>query len=92
SKLLASYQEHRIKTDQNSFTSINNIRRENVSFKQLQRQCAKLSHELKHNPPSCEWYYRFMKRHRLSLQRTKRQQKIPLIDAYKLVSSFHSYV
>jgi hypothetical protein len=33
-----------------------------------------------------------MKRHRLSLQRPKRQQKIPLADAYKLVSAFHSYI
>ncbi|CAF3064327.1 unnamed protein product [Rotaria sp. Silwood2] len=91
-KLLAWYREHRTKTDPNSSTFINNIRREKVSFKQLQRQGAKLSRELKHNPPSCKWYYRFMKRHRLSLQRPKRQQKIPLIDAYALVSSFHSYI
>ncbi|CAF4629433.1 unnamed protein product, partial [Rotaria sp. Silwood2] len=34
---------------------------------------AKLSLELKHNSSSCKWYYRFIKRHRLSLQCSKRQ-------------------
>ncbi|CAF1025563.1 unnamed protein product [Rotaria sp. Silwood1] len=74
-----------------SLLATNTIASSNNGIKETSKR-AKLSLELKHNPPSCEWYYRFMKLHRLSLQCPKRQQKIPLIDAYKLVSSFHSYI
>ncbi|CAF4822182.1 unnamed protein product, partial [Rotaria sp. Silwood2] len=48
--------------------------------------------ELNHEPPSCKWYYRFLARHRLSLQRPKRQQKLPLTDAYKHVTAFYSCI
>ena len=69
------------------------VKREKVSFKQLQRRGKYLSIELKHErPPSTKWYGRFMRRHRLSLQKPKRQQKVPLDEAHLLVNSFHTYV
>ena len=68
------------------------IRRERVTFKQLHRQGNKLSEELKHVAPSIKWYGRFMRRHRLSLQRPKRNQKIPLSEAHRLATSFYSYL
>jgi hypothetical protein len=33
-----------------------------------------------------------MRRHRLSLQKPKRQQKVPLNEAHLLVNSFHTYI
>ncbi|CAF1213314.1 unnamed protein product [Rotaria sordida] len=93
-KLLVWFRERRGKIDSNSTTCNNNLNipREKVTLKQLRRQGVKLSVELNHEPPSCKWYYRFLSRHRLSLQRPKRQQKIPLTDAYKHVTSFYSYI
>jgi len=90
--LLAWYRERRTKIDPNSTIPPADIRREKITFKQLQRQGAKISVQLKHEIPSFKWFHRFLKRHRLSLQTPKRQQKIPLTDAYKLVSSFYSYI
>ena len=92
-KLLQWFRERRTKVAAAGSTNTDTpIRREKVTFKQLQRQGAKLSVELQHDAPSTKWYARFMKRHRLSLQRPKRNQKIPLTEAYKLVSSFYSYL
>ncbi|CAF1640420.1 unnamed protein product, partial [Didymodactylos carnosus] len=68
------------------------IRKERVSFKQLQRTGKQISIEMKHEPPSSKWYGRFLKRHRLSLQKPKRQQKIPLDEAHKLIHGFHTYI
>jgi hypothetical protein len=69
------------------------VKREKVSFKQLQRRGNQLSMELKHErPPSMKWYGRFMRRHRLSLQKPRRQQKVPLNEAHLLIKSFHSYL
>ncbi|CAF4541737.1 unnamed protein product [Rotaria sp. Silwood2] len=93
-KLLVWFRERRGKID-SSFTNCNknlNISREKVTLKQLRRQGFKLSVELNHEPPSCKWYYRFLARHILSLQRPKRQQKLPLTDAYKHVTAFYSYI
>jgi len=45
-----------------------------------------------HNRPSSKWYRRFMKRHRLSLQRPKRQQKIPIEEAHRLAHSFYTFI
>ena len=92
SLLLSWYRERRTKVDPNSIVPQSDIRREKITFKQLQRQGAKICGNLRHEIPSFKWFYRFLTRHRLSLQKPKRQQKIPLSDAYKLVSSFHSYL
>jgi hypothetical protein len=66
SKLLAWYREHQTHIDSNSPITTTNIPRERVTLKQL----------------SSKWYDRFMKRHRLSVQRPKRKQKVPLVNAY----------
>lgn len=90
--LLAWYRERRTKIDPNTTIPPENIRRDKVTFKQLLRQGKRISTDLKHEVPSCKWFYRFLKRNNLSLQKPKRQQKIPLPDAYRLVSSFYSYL
>lgn len=90
--LLIWYRERRTKIDPNCTVPPAEIRREKITFKRLHRQGAKISGELKHEVPSIKWFYRFLKRHRLSLQTPKRQQKISLTDAFNLVSSFHSYI
>ena len=87
------FRERRTAIDpNNSATSNVLVRREKVSFKQLQRHGAKLSVEFKHPQPSAKWYVRFMARNRLSLQRPKRNQKIPLAEAYERISSFYAYL
>ena len=77
SLLLAWYRERQTKVYPSCTTSSTDIRREIISI------------SVKHQPPSTKWYYRLMKRHRLSLQRPKRQQKIQLTDAHKLATSFY---
>jgi transposase len=58
------------------------VKREKVTFKQSQWRGKQISIELKHEHPlSTKWYGRFMHRHRLSLQKPKRQQKVPLNEA-----------
>ncbi|CAM4851198.1 unnamed protein product [Rotaria magnacalcarata] len=45
------------------------VKREKVTFKQLQRRGKQLCIKLKHkHPPSTKWYGRFMRRHRLPVQ------------------------
>lgn len=68
------------------------IRRERVTFRQLQRQGEKISDELCQGRPSTKWYRRFMLRHRLSLQRPKRQQKVPIDEAHRLAHSFYCFL
>lgn len=69
------------------------VKREKVTFKQLQRRGRQISIELKYDhPPSTKWFGRFMNCHRLSLQKPKRQQKIPLNEAHQLVNAFHTYI
>ncbi|CAF0891787.1 unnamed protein product [Adineta steineri] len=68
------------------------IRKEKVSFKQLQRQGKQISVELHHESPSPKWYGRFLRRHGLSLQKLKRHQKIPLNEVHKLVNEFYVYL
>ncbi len=63
-----------------------------MKFRQLQRQGKLLSIELKHDCPSTKWFMRFMRRHRLSLQKPKRNQKFPLSEAYPLVNKFYDYI
>ena len=68
------------------------IRRERVTFRQLQRQGERISDDLRHDHPSNKWYRRFMKRHHLSLQRPKRQQKVPIDEAHRLAHSFYCFL
>ncbi|CAF1351532.1 unnamed protein product [Adineta ricciae] len=42
--------------------------------------------------PSRKWFYRFRKRHSLSLQRPKRQQKISLVEAHIRVTEFLIFI
>ena len=90
--LYSWYRQRRTKIDSNTDISSDDIHREKVSFKQLEREGKRISDQLQHRTPSTKWFARFLKRHRLSLQRPKRKQKIPLSDAYKLVTSFHLYL
>ena len=75
-----------------SATDAANIRREKVTFRQLQRAGDRISSNLHHESPSMKWYRRFMIRHRLSLQRPKRQQKLPIDQAHILAQSFYSFL
>ena len=84
------FNERRTPPSLETTTSI--IRRERISFKQLVRRGEHLSKELKHEAPSTKWYRRFMLRHRLSLQRPKRNQKIPLSEAHKHATLFYNYL
>ncbi|CAF1523469.1 unnamed protein product [Adineta ricciae] len=90
--LLAWYRKRRTKVDPNCIVPPADTRREKITFKQLQRQGTKISLQLKHDTPSFKWFYRFLTRHRLSLQKPKRQQKISLSEACERVSSFYSYI
>ncbi|CAF4621440.1 unnamed protein product, partial [Rotaria sp. Silwood2] len=89
-KLLQWFREHRGIIKQPDETII--IRKEKVSFKQLQRRGKQISIELNHKPPSSKWYGRFLRRHGLSLPKPKRHKKIPLNEVHKLVQEFHSYL
>ncbi|CAF4457916.1 unnamed protein product [Rotaria sp. Silwood2] len=73
-------------------TTTTTIRREKVAFRQLQRQGRFLSIELQHAYASTKWFARFMRRHRLSLQKPKRHKKIPLSDVYPLVNRFYDHI
>ena len=64
--------------DSDSTISSTDIRRERITFKQLQRQGEKISLSLKHQPPSSKWYYRFMKRHRIISAATKKTAEDPV--------------
>ncbi|CAF1393602.1 unnamed protein product [Rotaria sordida] len=89
-KLLQWFRERRGILKQPDETII--IKKEKVSFKQLQRRGKQISIELNHKPPSPRWYGRFLRRHALSLQKPKRHQKIPLNEVHQLVQEFHSYL
>ncbi|CAF3640355.1 unnamed protein product [Rotaria socialis] len=73
-------------------TTAATIRREKVTFRQLERQGKLLSMELKHACPSTKCFGRFMRRHRLSLQKPKKNQKFSLSDAYPLINNFYDYI
>ncbi|CAF4958033.1 unnamed protein product [Rotaria sp. Silwood1] len=91
SRLFAWYRQKR--TDPGSTTiPASDIRKERVTFRQLERRGRQLSEELNHPCPSSNWFGRFLVRHRLSLQRPKRQQKIPLDDVHKKATSFYTFL
>ncbi|CAF1563982.1 unnamed protein product, partial [Rotaria sordida] len=67
------------------------IRREKVTFRHLEKEGCRIAKELNHSLPSSSWYFRFMKRHSLSLQRPKRQDKVPLDEVHHLANSFYMF-
>ncbi|CAF3709310.1 unnamed protein product [Rotaria sp. Silwood1] len=91
SRLFAWYRQKR--TDSGSTTiPASDIRKERVTFRQLERRGRQLSEELNHPCPSSKWFGRFLARHRLSFQRPKRQQKIPLDDVHQKATSFYTFL
>ena len=91
SRLFAWYRQKR--TDPGSTTtSASDIHKERVTFRQLQHRGRQLSEELNHPCPSPKWFGHFLVRHRLSLQRPKRQQKIPLNDVHQKATSFYAFL
>ncbi|CAF1588540.1 unnamed protein product, partial [Didymodactylos carnosus] len=48
--------------------------------------------ELKTKHPSTKWFTRFLKRHRLSLQKPVRRQKISLPEAHASIEKFHLFL
>ncbi|CAM2725583.1 unnamed protein product, partial [Rotaria socialis] len=67
------------------------IRREKVTFRHLEKEGRRISKELNHSLPSSSWDFRFMKRNGLSLQRPKRQDKVPLDEVHRLANSFYTF-
>ncbi|CAF2085496.1 unnamed protein product [Rotaria magnacalcarata] len=67
------------------------IRREKVTFRHLEKEGRRISKELNHSLPSSSWFFRFMKRNGLSLQRPKRQDKVPLDEVHRLANSFYTF-
>ena len=67
------------------------IRREKVTLRHLEKEGCRIAEDLKQHPPPSSWYLRFMKRHGLSLQRQKRQHKVPTDEVYRLATSFYSF-
>ncbi|CAF1017098.1 unnamed protein product [Rotaria sp. Silwood1] len=69
-----------------------NVSKEKVTFKGMVREGYRICSELKTNQPSNKWFTRFLKRHRLSLQKPVRKQKISLSEAHISINKFHSYL
>ncbi|CAF1428919.1 unnamed protein product [Rotaria sordida] len=67
------------------------IRREKVTFSHLEKEGRRIAKQLNHSVPSSSWYFRFMKRHGLSLQRPKGQDKVPIDEVHRLANSFYMY-
>ncbi|CAF4384638.1 unnamed protein product, partial [Rotaria sp. Silwood2] len=67
------------------------IRREKVTFNHLEKEGRRIAKQLNHSVPSSSWYFRFMKRHGLSLQRPKRQDKVPIDEVHRLANSFYMF-
>lgn len=69
------------------------IKKERITFKTLVHQGEKICVSLKIQPsPSKMWFRRFLKRHNLSLQKPKRQQKLTLPEAHGKVNEFLTFV
>lgn len=62
-----------------------------MTVRQLQKQGEQISKDLNQDPPSKKWYFRFMKRNGLSLQRPKRQDKVPIEEVHRLAHSFYTF-
>ena len=68
------------------------VRRERITLRRLEKEGRRICEDLDKTPPAATWYVRFLKRHRLSLQRPKRQRKIPLDEVHRLATSFYTYI
>ncbi|CAF1522407.1 unnamed protein product [Rotaria sordida] len=68
------------------------VHKERVTFKGMVRQRQRFSAGTKSKEPSKKWYTRFLKRHRLSLQRPVRKQKIYVTKAQVLIENFHRFI
>ena len=90
-RLLLWYRSKRTDPRDESITPID-VRREKVTLRRLEKEGRKISRDLDQSPPSSSWYFRFLKRHGLSLQRPKRQQMVPLDEVHRLAHSFYSYI
>lgn len=62
-----------------------------MTLRHLQKEGCRIAKDLKQHPPSSSWYFRFLKRHGLSLQRPKRQHKVPIDEVHRLATSFYSF-
>ncbi|CAF4327295.1 unnamed protein product, partial [Rotaria sp. Silwood2] len=91
SRLFAWYRQKRTAPGSTT-TPVSDIRKERITLRQLQRRGRQLSEELNHSCPSSKWFGRFLVRHRLSLQRPKRQQKIPLDKVHQKATSFYTFL
>jgi hypothetical protein len=91
SRLFAWYRQKRTAPGSTT-TAVSDIRKERITFRRLQRRGRQLSEELNHPCPSSKWFGRFLVRHRLSLQRPKRQQKIPLDEVHQKATSFYTFL
>ncbi|CAF4655101.1 unnamed protein product [Rotaria sp. Silwood2] len=69
-----------------------NVSKEKVTFKGMVREGYRIYSELETNEPSNKWFTRFLKRHRLSLQKPVRKQKISLSEAHISINKCHSYL
>jgi hypothetical protein len=68
-----------------------NIRREKVTLRHLEKEGRRIAKELNHSPPSSSWYLRFMTRRNLSLQRPRRQHKVPIDEVHRLANCFFTF-
>ncbi|CAF3862280.1 unnamed protein product [Rotaria sordida] len=89
-RLFAWYRSRRTDPKDKSLAPAD-IRREKVTFRHLEKQDHRIAKELNHSIPSSSWYLRFMKCHGLSLQRPKRQDKVPLDEVHRLANSFYMF-
>jgi hypothetical protein len=66
--------------------------KEKVTFKAMIRQGQRFCAANQNEEPSKKWYTRFLKRHRLSLQKPVRRQKITLSEAHLKIEKFHCFL
>ncbi|CAF3267855.1 unnamed protein product [Rotaria sp. Silwood2] len=90
SRLFTWYRSRR--TDPNDQSrAVADIRRERVTLRHLEKEGRRIAKELNHASPASSWYLRFLKRNGLSLQRPKRQDKVPLDEVHRLANSFYMF-
>ncbi|CAF3943886.1 unnamed protein product, partial [Rotaria sp. Silwood1] len=90
SRLFTWYRSRR--TDPNDQSrAAPDIQRERVTLRHLEKEGRRIAKELNHSSPVSSWYLRFLKRNGLSLQRPKRQDKVPLDEVHRLANSFYMF-
>ncbi len=92
-QLINWFKSKRTHPDEEKPNAPSEIKKERITFKNLVRQGEKICLSLKIQPyPSKMWFRRFLKRHNLSLQKPKRQQKLTLPEAHHRVTEFLTFV